>query len=80
MKFYKYGVEVFDGCYTKYGGHWQWFNKILNLFGLHWYKLVVCLCKWKWDISKPKSFYHDGGYIKSIYIGFIAIGWESSVE
>ena len=31
MKFSKWNVEIFNGCYKKYGGHWLWLSKITGL-------------------------------------------------
>ena len=65
MKIYKYGIQLFDGKYTKYGGHWQ---KLSRLTGLDYFDIYFNFG------FKYFSDYYDG-YHSTIGLGIIWISW-----
>lgn len=65
MKFGKWYVDVFDGKYKKYGGHWGWLRETgldYLIFGFD-----------TWDVGYIHTYY-DGNHHK-IGLGFLFINW-----
>lgn len=74
MKFYKYGFQVFNGSYYRYGGHSRWFYKLID-YNIHSLDILFC----KWQVAHTCTFY-DGVFIHGLYLGFILISWEGNKE
>lgn len=73
MKFFKYGIEIFDSSLKKYGGFNRW---IAKLFGWKYSYLAISLHKsFKFNhIYNNDEYYYDG-YHNSIQIGFLIISY-----
>lgn len=70
MNFYKWGIEIFDTRYAKYGGHSQWIGKLMK------YKLASLSIQFcNWEISHNREYYD--GWHNALYLGFIVIAWEN---
>ena len=65
MKLGRYGIEIFNGMYTKYGGHWQ---KLSVITGLDYFAIGFCF---------GFSYFHDwyDGQHHILKLGFIHINW-----
>lgn len=67
MKIGKWYIEIFNGRYTKYGGHWQW----LARWGVS--ELSI-------GLGRPARFLHScdyyDGYNHAVWIGWVWICWE----
>ncbi len=74
MKFFKYGIDVFDSRLKKYGG----FNHFLAGKIFRWrlcYLTIYLNKKWKFKrIHNNDEYYYDG-YHNSLWIGFVHISY-----
>ena len=68
MKAFRYGIEVFDGSQTKYGGHWQALSRITCLD----YLSIDIRLGFAWW-----STYYDG-YHNRIGFGLFSVNWGGS--
>lgn len=70
MKLYKYGIEIFNGAYKEYGGHWRW---MFELTGRWVSELAI-------GVSADIKFGHFctfyDWYHHAIWLGFVYIAWD----
>ncbi len=74
MKFFKYGIDVFDSRLKKYGG----FNHFLAGKIFRWklsYLTIYLKKEWKIErIHNNDKYYYDG-YHNSLWVGFLLISY-----
>jgi hypothetical protein len=67
MKIEKYYIEVFNGNYSKYGGHWQFISTLTKMD-----YLIIALMK-----PFIVTYYHDwyDSQHHTISLGYLRINW-----
>lgn len=75
MKFFKYGIDLFDTKYKKYGGHTHWLAQSF-IFDNRWYWIDYLSIGFEFKLHKCKkgSIYYDG-YHHHLKFLFITIFW-----
>ena len=74
MKFFKYGIEIFDSRLKKYGGFGHFIAGKIFLWRLYYLTIYI---KKEFKISRiheNEEYYYDG-YHNSIWIGFVLISY-----
>ena len=66
MKKLNRGIEIFDGKYTKYGGHWQ---SLARITALDYLSFSFHIAKFSYNRE-----WYDGWH-NSISLGIVSISW-----
>lgn len=74
MKFFKYGVSVFDGRQKQFGGFNHWIAKYVFRWRLC-YLDIYLEKQFKFEICHKKEESYYDGYHNSIWIGFVLISY-----
>lgn len=77
MKFFKYGIDVFDGRLKKYGGHGHFIAGKIFKWRMGYLHIYLKVTPGFEIIYKNDDHYYDG-YHNHIYIGWVLISWGSS--
>jgi hypothetical protein len=74
MKFYKYGIAVFDARAKEYGGFNHFIAK--NIFKWRLCYLSICLNKkFKFEVKYNDDDTYYDGYHNHIWLGWLLIYW-----